>query len=92
MNATCILSLKLCIFCDIVKCVDLRKNMLFGETSLIKAGSLYAYFNAVLIQRINFLDICNPFLLVSLRPCLCLSACTVSSGAGEVHQEKLNSI
>ena len=28
----------------------------FGEMSLVKAGSLYAYYNAMLIQRINFLD------------------------------------
>ena len=56
VNATCILSLKLCTFCDVVKRVDLRKNMLSGETSLVKAESLYAYYNAVLIQRINFLD------------------------------------
>ena len=38
------------------KRVDLRKNMLFGETSLVKPESLYAYYNAMLIQRINFLD------------------------------------
>ena len=28
----CILCLKLCTFCDVVKRVDLRKNMLSGET------------------------------------------------------------
>ena len=41
----------------VVKCVDLRKNMMSGETSLVKAESLYAYYNAMLIHRINFLDI-----------------------------------
>ena len=56
VNATCILSLKLCTFCD-VKRADLCKNMLFGETSLVKAQSLYAYYNAVLIHRINYLDV-----------------------------------
>ena len=40
-----------------MKRVDLHKNMLFGETSLVKAESLYASYNAMLIQRINFLDI-----------------------------------
>ena len=71
----CILNLKLCIFCDIVKRVDLRKNMLFGETSLVKAGSLYAYFNAVLILRINFLDMCNSFLSPCFPPSMSLSVC-----------------
>ena len=42
-------------FCDVVKRVDLRENMLFAETSLVKPESLYAYYNAMLIQRINFL-------------------------------------
>ena len=65
MNATCILSLKLCPFCD-VKCVDLHKNMLSGETSLIKAESLYAYYNAMLIQKINFL-ICMPVCVFVIR-------------------------
>ena len=51
-----ILSLKLCTFCDVVNRVDLRQNMLSGGTSLVKAESLYAYYNAMLIQRINFLD------------------------------------
>ena len=32
-------------------------NMLSGETSLIKAEPLYAYYKAMLIQRINFLDV-----------------------------------
>ena len=41
----------------VVKRVDLRKNMLSGETSLVKAEYLYAYYNAMLIHRINFLDI-----------------------------------
>ena len=45
-----------CTFCDVVKRVDLSKNMLSGETSLVKAESLYTYYNAMLIQRINFLD------------------------------------
>ena len=31
-------------------------NMLTGETSFVKPESLYAYYNAMLIQRINFLD------------------------------------
>ena len=57
VNATCTLSLKLCTFWDVVKRVDLRKNMLFGETSLVKAQSLYAYYNAVLFKRINYLDV-----------------------------------
>ena len=39
----------------VVKRVDLHKNMLFGETSLVKPESLYAYYNAMLIQKINFL-------------------------------------
>ena len=56
VKTTCNLSLKLCTFCDDVKRVDLRKNMLFGETSLVKPESLYAYYNTLLIQRINFLD------------------------------------
>ena len=30
--------------------------MLSGEMSLVKPESLYAYYNAKLIQRINFLD------------------------------------
>ena len=30
--------------------------MLLGETSLVKPASLYEYNNAMLIQRINFLD------------------------------------
>ena len=42
--------------CDVVKRVDLHKDMLFGETSLVKPESLCAYYNATLIQRINFLD------------------------------------
>ena len=46
----------MCTFWDVVKRVDLHKNMLFGETSLIKAESLYAYYNAILIQKINFLN------------------------------------
>ena len=58
VNTTCILCLKLCTFCD-VKCVDLRKNMLFGEKSLEKAESLYVYYNAMLIQTINVLDMCE---------------------------------
>ena len=52
----CSLSLKLCTFCDVVKRVNLRKDMLFGETSLVKPESLYAYYNAMLIERMNFLD------------------------------------
>ena len=56
VKTTCNLSLKLCTCCDDVKRVDLRKNMLFGETSLVKPESLYAYYNTLLIQRINFLD------------------------------------
>ena len=31
--------------------------MLFGETSLVKPESLYAYYNAMLFQKINFLNI-----------------------------------
>ena len=54
VNTTCNLSLKLCTFCDVVKHVDLRKNMLFGETSFIKPEYLYAYYKAMLIQGINF--------------------------------------
>ena len=53
-----VLILKLRTFCDVEKRVDLRKNVLFGGTSLVKAESLYAYYNAMLIQRINFLDRC----------------------------------
>ena len=47
------------IFLD-VKCVLIctRRIILFGETSLVKPESLYAYYNATLIQRLNFLDIC----------------------------------
>ena len=41
----------------VVKRDDLRKNMMFRETSLVKAESLYACYNAKLIHRINFLDI-----------------------------------
>ena len=41
---------------SVLKCVDLRKNMLSGETSLVNAECLYAYYDAILIQRINFLD------------------------------------
>ena len=52
----CVCVFKLCTFFDAVKRVDLRKNMLLGETSIVKPGSLYAYYNAMLIQRINFLD------------------------------------
>ena len=65
----CNLSMKLCTFCDVVKHVDLRKNMLFGETSLVKPESLYAYCNAMLIQRINFLGmyVC---LYVSMYVCM----------------------
>ena len=29
--------------------------MLFGKTSFVKTESLYAYYNAMLIQKINFL-------------------------------------
>ena len=32
----CMYVCKLCTFCDVVKRVYLRKNMLFGETSLVK--------------------------------------------------------
>ena len=71
VNATCILSLKLCTFCD-VKCVDLRKNMLFGEKSLEKAESLYAYYNAMLIQTINVLDMCER---ACVRVCECERVC-----------------
>ena len=39
----------MCTFCD-VKRVDLHKNTLFGETSLVKPESLYAYYNAMLIR------------------------------------------
>ena len=42
--------------CSVLKRVYLRKNMLSGETSLVKAESLYAYYDAMLIKRINFLD------------------------------------
>ena len=52
---TCNLSLKLHILCC-ETCVVLRKNMLSGDMSLVKPESLYAYYNAKLIQRINFLD------------------------------------
>ena len=44
-----VLILKLRTFCDVEKRVDLRKNVLFGGTSLVKAESLYAYYNALLI-------------------------------------------
>ena len=59
MNSTCNVNLKLCKFCDVVKRVDLRRNMLFGETSLVKPESLYAYYNAMLTQRINLPDVCG---------------------------------
>ena len=36
--------------------IALTMGMLFGEMSLVKPESLYAYYNALLIQRINFLD------------------------------------
>ena len=42
--------------CVCMHVCDMRKNMVFGETSLIKAESLYAYYNAMLIQKINFRD------------------------------------
>ena len=71
-TTTCRLSLKLTHFCDIMKCVDLRKNMLFREMSLIKPESLYAYYNSMLIQRINFLDMsANMHVLACMHVCLC---------------------
>ena len=48
-----------------MKRVDLRKNMLLGETSLVKPESLYAHHNAMLIQRISFLD-----MYACLRACV----------------------
>ena len=78
VNATCILSLKLCTFCDVVKRVDLCKNMLSGETSLIKAESLYAYYT-MLIQRINFL-ICMHVCVFVIR-CVC-TQCGGGGGVG----------
>ena len=56
--------------CD-VKRVDLRKNTLFGETSLVKPESLYAYCNAMLIQGINFLDMYAQAVL-SISSTLCV--------------------
>ena len=58
VNTTYNLSLKLCTLCDVVKRVDLRKNVLSGETSLVKAESLYACYNAMLIQTIHFRCVC----------------------------------
>ena len=75
VNATCNLSLKLCRFCDVVKRVDLRKNMLFGETSLVKAESLYAYHNAMLIQKINFLNMYYVRMFVSMTVCIYVCVC-----------------
>ena len=72
VNATCNLSLKLCTFCDVVKHVDLRKNMLFGEISLIKAEFLDAYYNAMLIQRINFFGVCVGEVFVRVCACVCV--------------------
>ena len=40
VNATCSLSLKLCTFCDVVKRVDLPKNMLFGETYVARKARI----------------------------------------------------
>ena len=60
VNVTYTLSLKLCTFCDVVKRVDLRKNMLFGETSLVTPESLYAYCNAVLMSDFAGLSIALP--------------------------------
>ena len=37
-------------------CVGLHKSRLFGERLLVKPESLYASYNAMLIQRTNFLD------------------------------------
>ena len=64
---TCNLRLKLCTVCDVVQRVDLRKNMLFGETSLVKQDSLYA----MLIQGINFLDMYAQAVL-SISSTLCV--------------------
>ena len=59
----------MCTFCDVVKRVDLRKNMLFGKTSLVKAESVYAYYNAMSVQRINFLGVC---VCVCRHACMCV--------------------
>ena len=45
VNTMCNISLKLFTLCDVVKRVDLQKNMLFRETP----DSVYAYYNAMLI-------------------------------------------
>ena len=52
-----------------MKRVDLRENMLFGQTSRVKPESLYAYYNAMLIQRINFFDM---YVCVCVCVCVCV--------------------
>ena len=59
-----------------MKRVDLHKNMLFGETSLEKPESLNAYYKAMLIQRINFLDM-HVYTNVCLYVCIYM-ACAVT--------------
>ena len=68
------------IFCDIVKRVDLRKNILFRETSLVKPVSLHAYYNAMLIHIIKLFDVCVCVCVcvcvrVCVRACVCAYAC-----------------
>ena len=65
---------------DVVKRVDLHKNMLFRERPLVKPLSLNACYNARLIQRINFLDMCVCVCVcarerVRLCVCVCVRAC-----------------
>ena len=59
----------------VVKRVDLHKNMLFGETSLVKPESLYAYYNAMLIQKINFLNMYVCYMYVCAHACVRVRAC-----------------
>ena len=55
-------------------------NMLTGETSFVKPESLYAYYNAMLIQRINFLD---------MYVCMdaCMHACTQAHTHTHTHTQ-----
>ena len=39
------------------RCTGLHKNSQFGERLLVKPESVYASYNAMLIQRTNFLDV-----------------------------------
>ena len=39
------------------RCIGVHKNSQFGESLLVKPESVYTSYNAMLIQRTNFLDV-----------------------------------